>query len=490
MLLSQILSKSECEPKLFFDSEIRHITSKVESIEEKTLFFLLKGINFDVSKIINKVIAKNPVLIVTDTDVQENGTVPIIKIQNARLAYAYAMWNFCEIDPDSIKFYAVTGTNGKTTTATMIFNIFRNAKIKCGFIGTGKIIIDKTLISDKYYSMTTPDPDVLYPAIKRMQDEGCEKIVMEISSHALALNKVSPITFECSAFTNLSEEHLDFHKNIEDYFNAKLSLFSQSRRAIFNMDDFYGRLGFLHTNKKVISYGVSIRECADSVAKDIQYQGLKSCCYIYVEKNRIFKIILNCVGEYNISNSLLAVKCALIAGIDEKTIQKSFLNEHKIDGRFETVSDSPTVIIDYAHTHKALKCILEFIKSYKSKSQRIITLFGCGGERDRTKRPKMAEISEALSDFTIVTSDNSRNENVSQIISEIECGFKNKSSYKVIENRKEAIVYSVELAKEEDIILLIGKGHERYNIDSNGYHSFDERSIIKKALEEKRRTQK
>ena len=141
MLLSQILSKSECEPKLFFDSEIRHITSKVESIEEKTLFFLLKGINFDVSKIINKVIAKNPVLIVTDTDVQENGTVPIIKIRNARLAYAYAMWNFCEIDPDSIKFYAVTGTNGKTTTATMIFNIFRNAKIKCGFIGTGKILI-------------------------------------------------------------------------------------------------------------------------------------------------------------------------------------------------------------------------------------------------------------------------------------------------------------------------------------------------------------
>lgn len=487
MKLSKILRKTECESKLFFDTEIENITSKLDSIKDKTLFFLFRAVNFDTRKIIDKVFEKNPALIITDTDIEENGTVPIIKIQNARSTYAYAMWNFCEIDTEHLKFYGVTGTNGKTTTATMLFNIFRTAKIKCGFIGTGKIIIDERQVSDMYYSMTTPDPDLLYPTIKRMQEQGCKVIVMEVSSHALFLQKVAPIRFECSIFTNLSEEHMDFHKSIKEYYATKLSLFFQSKKAILNLDDPYGRLAFSELSPLLETYGVSIRECADATAKDIQYQGFQNCCYIYREANRIFKIIINCVGEYNISNSLLAIKCAINSGIDEKTIKESLYKQSKIDGRFETVSTTPTVIIDYAHTYKALKSILEFIISYKREDQKIITLFGCGGERDRTKRPKMAQISEAFSDFTIVTADNSRNEKLSDIISEIESGFTKKDCYKVIENRKKAIIYSIELANDDDVVLLIGKGHERYNIDAEGYHTFDERSIITKAIEEKQR---
>lgn len=486
MLLSQVLKNVECTQNEIPIIEVENITANINHINRNTLFVFFIGIKFDTRKIINYIISKRPAIIVSDKFLNVSTEIPIVYVKNARKAYSYALWNFNRIDEKKIKFYAVTGTNGKTTTATMLFNIFSISGIKCGFIGTGKILIEKTVVSDAYYSMTTPDPEILYPIIKKMQNCGCEKIVMEVSSHALSLFKVAPIRFECSLFTNLSEEHIDFHKTIDEYYNSKISLFIQSKCGIFNLDDEYGKKALSYSSQYIDTYSIAIYNEADAKAKDIISNGFKGCSYIYSEPNSIFKIKLHSSGEYNILNSLLAIKCASLSGIGEEVITKSFECQKGIDGRFEIISENPMVIIDYAHTFAAFQTILKFVKETKKTEQKVISVFGCGGERDVLKRPKMAFISETFSDFSIVTSDNSRGENLRKIISEICQGFTDTKKYCIIENRADAITTAIECARDIDIVLVIGKGHERYNIDESGYHSFDEREIILKALKERK----
>lgn len=486
MILSELLIGIEYANKEIPNIEIENITTKQNEIKNNTLFIFFKGIKFNTLTILSDIIKKKPAVIISDIELEKTADIPIIYVKNARMAYSYIMWNFCKIDCTKIKFYAVTGTNGKTTTATMLFNIFSTAKIKSGFIGTGKIIIGTDTVSESFYSMTTPDPDMLYPIIKRMQDAGCKRIVMEVSSHALSLFKVSPITFECAMFTNLTEEHMDFHGSMEEYFNTKLSIFRQSKSAIFNLDDEYGKKALIYSKDRCDTYSIAITNNADAIAKDITTHDFESISYIYRESREIFKINLFTVGEYNVLNSLLATKCALLSGIDKSIVKESFNSNRNIDGRFEIISREPMVIIDYAHTFTALEKVLKTIKEIKKSEQKIYSVFGCGGERDKTKRPKMAEISELHSDFSIVTSDNARGENTSKIIAEIMSGFKKTENHVMIENRKAAIEYAIANAQKTDIILIIGKGHERYNIDATGYHSFDERSIITDAIKEKK----
>lgn len=486
MLLSDVLKGIKCDCSEIPEMDVENITAKANLIKEKTLFVLYKSINRNNDTRIEELLKMRPCAILTDINIDIKTSIPIIYTKNARMAYSYAMYNFCKINPKSLSFYAVTGSCGKTTTATILYSIFRKANFKCGFIGTGKILINDSIETDKYYSMTTPDPELLYPLIQKMQSLGCEKIVMEVSSHALALHKVAPIKFECSIFTNLSSEHLDFHGSIEEYYKTKLSIFSQSKKAIFNLDDAYSRRAFLEIGESLERYSVGVKNDADAVAKEIVFEGIEGSSYIYRERNLLFKIKLNLGGEYNISNSLLAIKCALLSGIEAKTIKEALQQITGIDGRLEKVCNTPSVIIDYAHTDNALENVLKFIKANKKSEQKLISVFGCGGERDKEKRPRMAKISEENADFTLVTSDNSRGENSREILKEIEKGFKKSYSYSVIENRAEAIREAILKSRDCDIILIIGKGHERYNIDSLGYHSFDEREIIKKALEERK----
>ncbi len=487
MLLSKILKNVDVCNKSVPEIDIEKVTVKVEHIEKNTLFLLLKGIKFNKEKIIIDILKTNPAAIVTDSDFDLKTTVPIIRVKNLRKAYAVAAYNLSEIDERSSDFYAITGTNGKTTTATMLYKIFTDANIKSGFIGTGKIIIDDNLVSADEYSMTTPDPEVLYPVIKRMQDIGCKKIVMEVSSHSLALYKVSPLFFKYSVFTNLSAEHLDFHKNLEEYYKSKLSLFYQSENGIFNLDDPYSKKAMLDVGEKINTYSIGIKSDAEAMAKDVYYKGLEGSSYLYREAEQIFKISLSLCGEYNVSNSLLAVKCALLSGISPHRISASLSSIKSIDGRMERVLNTPTVIIDYAHTPVALEKTLFFVKSLKKQGQNIITVFGCGGERDIKKRPKMANISERFSDYSIVTTDNSRGESKKKILAEIISGFSVNANFEIIEDRKSAIRKAVLMAKETDVVLIIGKGHERYNIDENGYHPFDERRIISEAQNERQR---
>lgn len=466
--------------------EIKNVTSRSDNISEGTLFVAIKGIKFDTGKIINYILSREPVAIVCDEDFDIEAEIPLIRVRNARRTLALLCSRFNGIDYSQTRFIGVTGTNGKTTTATMIYEIMLHAGYRAGIIGTGKIEFMRNRLSERSYSMTTPDPERLYSSIKKMQLSGCEVIVMEASSHALALDKLAPINFSHSLFTNLSPEHMDFHTDMEDYYEAKLKLFTQSEIGIFNADDKFSSRAMNDARIKCTKMSVGALWDADAMARDVILNGFRGSSYIYRESNLLFRVKLSIPGYYNVYNSLLALKCAISFGIKPYVAKEAVNNIKKIDGRFEIVCDDVMVIIDYAHTEHAFENILKSIKSAKKQGQNIITVFGCGGDRDKSKRPKMASVAEKYSDFIIVTQDNPRGESEIEIISDILSGIKDTKKRKVITSRSQAISHAILNAQADDIIIILGKGHERYCVDKYGYHEFDERTIIRNALETRR----
>lgn len=484
MLFSELLYDDEytCDGAIG-NMQVERISSSTEDMQTGDLFVLIKGINFDTGKIIDYILAKGPVAIVCDRDRAISASVPVIRVADARRALAFIYSRYYGICYDRMRFIAVTGTNGKTTTATMIKAILQHSGMKVGFIGTGKIEIANELISGNNYSMTTPDPKLLYSTIKRMENEGCGAVVMEVSSHALALGKVAPIPFYTAAFTNLSEEHLDFHTDISDYYKTKCKLFYQCKNGVFNADDEYSAKAMTELRGVCRIHSVGVLWDADAMARDVALEGFNGSTYIYREPNLIFKVYLNMPGNYNVYNSLLAIKCALVSGASPSSAREAIKELCGVEGRFEIIREEIEVIIDYAHTPKAFENLLKTVNSFKKQGQKVVTVFGCGGERDKEKRPKMARISERFSDFSIVTTDNSRGEREGDIIADILSGFERTEGRKVISTRSAAITSAILNADDGDIVVVLGKGHERYNIDRSGYHEFNEREIIKSALE-------
>lgn len=486
MKLSKLLENVEYSKNIDIpiDIEISHIASRVDTISENSLFILVESINFKVENILSYVRLKKPLIMIAEEKIcKEKYDFPVIFVKNARKAMAHVYSSFFDIDYSRLKIIGITGTNGKTSTATMLYTILREAGKMCGFIGTGKIEISGESLCDDFYTMTTPDPDLLYKSLKEMQMHGCEYVVMEASSHALYFEKLAPIYFELSVFTNLSEEHLDFHQDVQSYFNSKLKLFDKSKLAVFNIDDKFGKQAY---NKfKGEKYGVGIIWQADAFARDISNNGFLGMEYIYKETARAIKIKLALAGAYNIYNSLLAIKSAIALGIKPCIAKAAIESIQKIEGRFEIINSDINVIIDYAHTPYALECFLRSLNSIKLNSQKLTVVFGCGGKRDKQKRPIMGKIAEENSDFVIVSSDNSRDENETDIISDILEGMSHSKKQKVIISRKKAIEYAILNAKCGDVIAIVGKGHEKYNIDKKGIHPFSERDIIEKCLKER-----
>ncbi len=484
MKLCDLLYEDEYQSTLPLpDIEINKISTSKDDIIEGSLFILTKSINFDISKILNYILSKKPKVILCEPDVEiSSDKILILRTENIRKILPYILIRFYGINLDKMRFLGITGTCGKTSTATMIYHILTYAGKRCAFIGTGKIIINGKTVSNTTYSMTTPDPIYLYSILRIAQESDCSTIIMEVSSHALYFDKVLPITFDISVFTNLSPEHMDFHRDMEDYYNTKMKLFSQSKLGIFNNDDFYSRRAFNEAKCQKTSIGIIYP--ADSVAKNIEMNGFLGSEYIFTEEKRLFKIRLNIGGAFNLYNSLLAIKAASEFGIAPTILKKAISELEVIEGRMELINQSPTVIIDYAHTDVEMESALKFINSAKKPKQKVITIFGCGGERDKQKRPKMAKVAEKYSNFVIVTTDNSRGESETEIFKDILRGFENVEKRKVIVSRKGAIEYALQTSGADDIIILMGKGHERYNIDRNGYQSFDERAIVKRASEE------
>lgn len=405
-----------------------------------------------------------------------NTDIPQIKVRSVRAAMAYAYSKFYKINYQDLKFIGITGTNGKTTTAMLTRNILKEAGKRVGFIGTGEVTCLERRLNEENYSYTTPPPHILFPIIKKMEEEGCEYIVMEVSSHALSQERVSPIHFEIGIFTNLSKEHSDYHETMEDYYSAKLQLIKSAQKALINIDDDYGRRAYRERGESDTSIGI-IRK-ADAGLIDIESCGLDGTSFTYFELGVIKRFRIKLPGSYNLYNALLAIKCAKMLSIDINVIKSAIEKDIKIDGRFEIIRKDRTLIIDYAHTPDAFENILRTLNSSLIFGQSLHVVFGCGGDRDKAKRPQMGAIAEKYCDVIYITSDNCRNESFTDIAKKILLGIRDKDKARVIKDRRKAIIKCIEESKKGDVIALLGKGAERYVIENGNYRHFDEKDVI------------
>ena len=470
---------------------IGSVSSDSRNLSPGDVFFGVDGMHTSGSKYASEAEKKGAAIYVGEESIPSLH-IPQLITSNVRRTLAFAYANASENPQHRLKIIGVTGTNGKTSTAYMIRTILAHSGYKTALLGTAKSMIFENEyippLSGKAYenftTMTTPDPETLYPTMKEMVDRGAEVLVMEVSSHALALEKVAPIKFDIGVFTNFSSEHLDFHQNEHNYLAAKAKLFDNCKIGLFNADDAAAMKVAEKANCKPLTY--AIRKKADYYASHITSKGVFGGEYVLCSKNARFKVKTKIPGDFTLYNTLAAASAAREMGIDLIQIQNALYSLDGICGRLERVSlgicdNIFSVFIDYAHTPIALENLLRSVRSFRSTGQRIVTLFGCGGDRDKEKRPKMGAIATEMSDFVIITSDNSRTEKRERIISDILSGIGSSKNYTVIENREEAITYAIENALEGDIILLVGKGHEQYEIDGDGLHPFSEKEIAVRA---------
>ena len=465
--------------------EIREITPEgialsISEITEASILFITEKVDGSNTYCELDTLSVKPLAVVVSSYYSVSSQdIPLIRAENVRAALAYALSNSYGIDYQRMKLIGVTGTNGKTTTATIISSILKASGYKVGFIGTGKIISDNTTLTDLTYSMTTPDPTVLYPALAKMSADGCEYVVMEVSSHSIALGKIAPIRFEYSIFTNLDNDHLDFHKSKDEYFKTKLKLFDSSKRGLFNLDDEYSRRAYELARCEKSSFGI-LRQ-GDAYATEITL-GVACSTFFFREKNLICKVSSRLIGAFNVNNSIAALKCAIDMGIAPCIAKRALEGLEKIDGRMDFIYDDITVIIDYAHTPSAFYNALKTIKQGITFGQNITAVFGCGGNRDAAKRPIFGKYAELLADKIIITEDNSRNESLDKIISDITAEI-SIDSCKIIKDREEAIRYAIRSSAPGDVVVILGKGHEKYKITPSGYLPFDEKAIVQSELE-------
>lgn len=475
MKLSKLLDNSDVKNN-FEDVEINDVTDKTECITENCAFVCIRGRSFDGHNAAEEAIKKGAAVIITEKDLKIKNQ---IVVDNTRKIYAKICSELSENPHKKLKLIGITGTNGKTTTAYLIKEILEKSGHKTGMIGTVKYSV-----SGRQYEAdrTTPEPKELQKLFKEMAESGCEYAVMEVSSMALEQFRVYGIEFEAAVFTNLTQDHLDYHITMENYLASKKIIFSQCRNAIINYDDKYSNEIINGCGCPVVTYS-SKTDKADYTAKNIRPDN-KGICYELVGNGFIGRAEVNTPGLFSVYNSMAAAVCCKILGIDLKNSLDIIANSCGAPGRCEVIKTdtSYTMIIDYAHTPDALENIISSVRSFcKGK---IITVFGCGGDRDKAKRPQMGRVAAELSDIVIVTSDNPRTEEPEEIIKDILNGIKKKKNIYSEINRRNAIKKAMQIAGENDIIILAGKGHETYQIFNDKKTEFDERKIISEILRE------
>ena len=464
--------------------KINRICYDNRKIEQEDVFVCIKGFKVDGHSFVEDAIKKGAKAIIVQEDVSTTSDVSVIKVKNTRQALAVIASNFYDNPKDKLNIIGITGTNGKTTSAFIIKSILEKAGYKTGLMGT----IANYIGNEKIDSVrTTPESLELHELFNEMVQKGVKYCVMEVSSHSLALDRVYGVKFICGIFTNLTRDHLDFHKTFENYYMAKAKLFERSNYSIINIDDSYGRNLIEDIKKKNINTlikTISIESEADFKACKINGDSLGSRFKMEAEGN-IYNIEINIPGLYNVHNVLGCIACARNLNISMETIKEAVL-DIVVPGRCEMVAKNKnlpyTIIVDYAHTPDGLENILNTIRGFvKGK---IITVFGCGGDRDKVKRPQMGEIACKLSDIAIITSDNPRSEEPMAIIEDIKNGLA-YNNYIVEENRAKAIEKAIDMAKQNDVILIAGKGHETYQILKDKTIHFDEREVIVDILNKK-----
>ena len=437
------------------------------------LFVAIEGFKTDGHKYVKSAIENGAKAIVCTKFTDDIDAIQI-RVPDSRIAEAKISANFFGSPADKLKLIGVTGTNGKTTVTYLTKHILDSLGYKTALIGTNQNIIGSTVYET---GRTTPDAFELQSLFAKMADENVDYVVMEVSSHALELSRVYGCTYEVGAFTNLTQDHLDFHETMDNYMKAKSKLFEISKTAVINADDMYGKKMISSCPCALTSYGRE--EGAALSAKDIK---LNQDGVSFNLNGNEFTLAIP--GEFSVYNALCAIGICKSLGIDEKDILSSLATASGVKGRAEVVytgNSDYTVMIDYAHTPDGVENILKTARGFAKG--RVVVLFGCGGDRDATKRKIMGGIAGSLADFCIITSDNPRTEEPMKIISMIEEGAKEAdASYIVIENRYEAIKYALLNAKKDDVIILAGKGHETYQILNTGTIHFDEREVVKEIL--------
>jgi UDP-N-acetylmuramoyl-L-alanyl-D-glutamate--2,6-diaminopimelate ligase len=418
------------------------------------------------------------------------GSATQIVVENPRKALAKLATIFYDYPSDKLDIIGITGTNGKTTVSYLTEAIFKENGAKVGVLGTIAYRLGEKIFPAP---ITTPQSSDLQQMLRKLVDEEFTTVVMEVSSHALSLERVEGCEFDSAIFTNLSREHLDFHKSMEEYLIAKIKLFStlgkdarkeREKLAVLNLDDPSAEKIIQSTGAKIITYGIERK--ADVVAKSIKLNLDKTNFTLFSPSGEV-KISFPLIGKYNVYNALAAIAVALGQGIDLGIIKRGLERVSYIPGRFERIDCGQpfAVIVDYAHTDEALRKLLGVCRELKPR--RIITVFGCGGDRDRGKRPLMGEVAIELSDYVIVTSDNPRSEDPERIALDIEVGIKRKgkNNYQTIIDRFQAIEKALFMAEKGDLVVLAGKGHEQYQIFKDRSVPFDDREVARKILSEK-----
>lgn len=501
----------ECPP-LSGDVMVRGITADSRRVQKGWVFVALRGLRKNGDTYIPEACRRGAVAVVSESesfDCIPERTV-YIKVDHARRALACLCDGWYGHPSERLVLVGVTGTNGKTSVSAMLTHLLKRAGMACGVIGTVGCVsprgeaLQVTPVEATAH-MTTPDPEELYGILYRMATESSEGekpvVVMEVTSHALALDKTYPLDFEVGIFTNLSPEHLDFHGSMEEYFAVKRRLFMSARKAVINADDSFGRRLLTDAFLSVETYypcctealvaGIDLAtrgNCRRAFAGQISYHGVDGVTYRLVTPSASLRISCPVPGSFSVKNSMQAVVAALALGVSPHDIEGGLSDFEGVKGRMERIQLPHhlgfSAFLDYAHTPDALENLLLTAKQLKRRGERVVILFGCGGDRDPTKRAVMAGVASRLADMVIVTSDNSRTEDPQAIISHIMEGMDRECPHAVITDRAEAIRYAVRHAHRGDIILLAGKGHETYEVDQNGQHPFCERDIFLSAVKE------
>lgn len=461
------------------DTEITSVTDDTRKVKEGSLFVCIKGGSFDGHNAAAEMLEKGAAAVVCERDLGL-GDRQIIT-ENSRRLYGNICAAWFGHPEEKMTFIGVTGTNGKTTTTNIIKHILMSTGHKTGLIGTIQNEIgDEILHTDN----TTPFTYDYMELLAKMADAGCEYVVMEVSSFALVQKRIGSTHFRLAVFTNLTQDHLDYHKDMEDYYQAKKLLFDMCDTALINIDDEYGRRLYNEINCNKHSFCVNAR-LADFKVDKVKIKASGNIFVILSNRGSgIMPINSLMPGMFNVSNTAAACAVCTELGIPEYDIIKAVSEYKGVKGRCEVIPTGRdfTVICDYAHTPDAIENILKSVKEYTEN--RLICLFGCGGNRDASKRPKMAAAAAKYADRLIVTSDNPRNEDPEAIISDILAGLENTDvPYDVVTDRKKAVFHGLQIAEKGDIIVLAGKGHEDYQILAGMKHiHFDEREIVAEGL--------
>ena len=462
------------------ETEIGSLTADSRAKCDRGLFFCIRGGTVDAHKFAPQAVANGCIALVVEYELDID--CPQVVVTDVRAAMSRIASAFNGHPQQRMKLIGVTGTKGKTTTTFLLKSIFEAAGIPCGIIGTTGCIAGSTKLPSR---LTTPDPIEMFEILRIMADAGVQVVCMEVSAHALYLRKLVSMTFEAAAYTNLSQDHLDFFGTMENYFEAKRLLFAEGmvRNAVVNVDEETAQKVCEGVTCPLLTYGIS--SSADLFARDIEITESGVSFTVNLRNLHQDRIHLLLTGMFNVYNALVAAACALIVGVDLADIKKGLEAVVSVPGRVEMLGTATPyrMILDYSHSPDALENILKTVREFCRG--RLILVFGCGGDRDKGKRPMMGEIAGRLADYSILTSDNPRFEDPMDILDAIEQGIKPTSAeYEVIENRRDAIRQAMEMAVGGDIIVLAGKGHETYQDIRGVKHPFDEKEIVSELLEE------